>query len=89
MTAVNKIRKIGVIGAGTMGGGIAQVFALYDYEVILVDTEEAILQKALEKLKKFTDPNLWDKVSNLIVISTDFEKLKDLSLQSVDLVYYI
>lgn len=80
MTSVNEIRKIGVIGAGTMGGGIAQVFALYDYEVILVDTEEAILQKALEKLKKFTDPDLWNKVSSLIVTSTDLEKLKDCDL---------
>ncbi len=77
MTSVNEIRKIGVIGAGTMGSGIAQVFALYDYGVVLVDTEEAILQKALEKLKKFTDPDLWNKVSSLIVISTDLEKLKD------------
>ncbi|MFQ5965521.1 MAG: 3-hydroxyacyl-CoA dehydrogenase family protein [Candidatus Scalinduaceae bacterium] len=80
MKSVNEIKKIGVIGAGTMGGGIAQVFALYDYPVILVDTGEAILQKALEKLKEFTDPDLWDKVSSLIVISTDLEKLKDCDL---------
>ena len=55
MALVNEIKKIGVIGAGTMGRGIAQVFALYDYPVILVDTEEAILQKAVEKLKKRPD----------------------------------
>jgi len=63
-----------------MGRGIAQVFALYDYPVILVDTEEAILQKAVEKLKEFTDPDLWRKVSSLIVTSTDPEKLKDCDL---------
>lgn len=80
MTSVNEIKKIGVIGAGTMGRGIAQVFALYGYPVILVDTENAILQKAVEKLRKFTDPDLWDKVSSLILISTDLEKLKDCDL---------
>ena len=80
MALVNEIKKIGVIGAGTMGRGIAQVFALYDYPVILVDTEEAILQKAVEKLKEFTKPDLRDKVLNLIVISTDPEKLKDCDL---------
>ena len=80
MALVDEIKKIGVIGAGTMGRGIAQVFALYDYPVILVDTEEAILQKAVEKLKEFTDPDLWRKVSSLIVTSTDPEKLKDCDL---------
>jgi len=80
MTLVNDIKKIGVIGAGTMGRGIAQVFALYDYGVILVDTKDTILQKAVEELKKFTDPDLWNKVSSLIVTSTDFEKSKDCDL---------
>lgn len=80
MTTVNEIKRIGVIGAGTMGRGIAQVFALYNYAVILVDTEDTILQKAFEKLKKFTDPDLWEKVSSLIVTSTDLEKLKDCDL---------
>jgi len=63
-----------------MGRGIAQVFAIYDYAVILIDTEEAILQKALENLKEYTDPEIWSKVSNLIVTSTDLEKLKDCDL---------
>src|SRR3990167_4916678 len=71
MALVDEIKKIGVIGAGTMGRGIAQVFALYDYPVILVDTEEAILQKAVEKLKKFTDPDLWRKGSVEVTISLD------------------
>ncbi len=80
MTSVNEIKEIGVIGAGTMGRGIAQVFAIYDYAVILVDTEEAILQRALENLKEFTDPEIWSKVSNLIVTSTNLDKLKDCDL---------
>lgn len=80
MTSVNEIKKIGVVGAGTMGRGIAQVFAIYDYAVILVDTEDALLQKALENIKKFTDPEMWSKVSNLIVTSTSLDKLKDCDL---------
>ncbi|MCX7756867.1 MAG: 3-hydroxybutyryl-CoA dehydrogenase [candidate division WOR-3 bacterium] len=46
------IKKVGVIGAGTMGSGIAQVFACSGYEVILVDISEAILTNALEGIKK-------------------------------------
>ena len=80
MTSVKEIKKIGVIGAGTMGRGIAHVFALFDYGVVLVDTEDAILQKALENLKEFTDPEMWSKVSNLIVTSTNLDKLKDCDL---------
>ena len=80
MTTAGEIKRIGVVGAGAMGRGIAQVFAIYDYAVILIDTEEAILQKALENLKEYTDPEIWSKVSNLIVTSTDLEKLKDCDL---------
>lgn len=74
------IKKIGVIGAGTMGRGIAQVFALYDYPVVLVDKEKTILQEALNKVKNHTDPELWDKVSGHIETSTNFEKIKDCDL---------
>ena len=41
------IKKVGVIGSGTMGSGIAQVCATAGYTVILVDTEEAQLQRAM------------------------------------------
>ena len=50
-----EIKKIGVIGAGTMGRGIAQVFALYDYPVVLVDKEDRLLQDTLNKIKNHTD----------------------------------
>ena len=46
---INK-NKIGVIGAGTMGNGIAHVFSLYGYETILVDIDNNILQKALNNI---------------------------------------
>ncbi len=46
------IQKIGVIGAGTMGTGIAQVAATAGFDVLLHDVEEGFLQKSLAKLDK-------------------------------------
>jgi len=46
------IKKIGVIGAGTMGTGITQVAATADFDVLLHDVEEDFLQKALARLDK-------------------------------------
>ncbi len=46
------IQKIGVIGAGQMGGGIAQVCAQAGYEVILFDVVEAQLAKAKAGMEK-------------------------------------
>jgi len=47
-----EIKKIGVIGAGTMGNGIAQVFASKGREVVLIDMVPAALEKALAKIEK-------------------------------------
>ena len=44
--------KIGVLGAGSMGSGIAQVAATAGHEVMLFDTNQSALQKASEKLQK-------------------------------------
>ena len=41
------IQTVGVIGAGTMGNGIAHVFARSGHEVILCDVEQKILDRAL------------------------------------------
>jgi 3-hydroxybutyryl-CoA dehydrogenase len=46
------IRKIGVIGAGTMGHGIAQVCALTGYRVALVDIDHALLDQALSNITR-------------------------------------
>ncbi len=46
------IKKIGVIGAGTMGNGIAQVAATAGYKVSLVDIKDEYLQKALYTIEK-------------------------------------
>jgi 3-hydroxybutyryl-CoA dehydrogenase len=46
------IKKVLVIGAGTMGNGIAHVFAQYGYNVILCDTFENALKKGLTTIEK-------------------------------------
>jgi 3-hydroxybutyryl-CoA dehydrogenase len=47
---VEEIRAIGIIGAGLMGHGIAQVFALKRYKVKLFDNDPNVLQSAPEKI---------------------------------------
>ena len=44
--------KVGVLGAGSMGSGIAQVAATAGHEVYLFDTKKEALQKASQKLQK-------------------------------------
>lgn len=51
MCLSTEIKRVCVIGAGLMGHGIAQVFAMNGYEVNLVDVSEDILSKALEKIR--------------------------------------
>jgi 3-hydroxybutyryl-CoA dehydrogenase len=49
------LQNIGVIGAGTMGNGIAQVCALAGFNVTLIDIAENALQKALATVGKNLD----------------------------------
>ena len=48
---MNEIRKVGVIGAGTMGNGIAHVFARNGYEVVLCEVEQRFLDRGMETLR--------------------------------------
>jgi 3-hydroxybutyryl-CoA dehydrogenase len=47
-----KIEKVGVLGAGLMGHGIAQVAAETGYAVVLREVDDATLQKGLGKIEK-------------------------------------
>jgi enoyl-CoA hydratase/3-hydroxyacyl-CoA dehydrogenase len=47
-----KIQKIGIIGAGNMGSGIAQKIAQEGIQVVIVDVEDGFVQKGLENIKK-------------------------------------
>ena len=44
------MKNITVIGAGTMGNGIAHVFAQHNFKVTLVDISQVSLDKALAKI---------------------------------------
>lgn len=49
------MKNISVIGAGTMGNGIAHVFAQYQHQVTLVDVSAAALEKALATISNNLD----------------------------------
>ena len=53
--SVDKIKTIVVLGAGTMGNGIAHVFARSGYSVILRDVEKRFLDRGLETIGKNLD----------------------------------
>ncbi len=50
-----EIKNVGVIGAGTMGNGIAHVFAKSGYSVTLVDIEQRFLDRGLQTITKNLD----------------------------------
>jgi 3-hydroxybutyryl-CoA dehydrogenase len=85
------MKKIAVIGAGTMGNGIAHVFAQFGYTVTLIDVSQAALDKALLTITKNLDRQVVkeaisasDKTSTLSNIS--LETQMENGLQGVDLV---
>ncbi|MDR1068019.1 MAG: 3-hydroxyacyl-CoA dehydrogenase family protein, partial [Clostridiales Family XIII bacterium] len=52
MEKLSDIKKIAVLGAGTMGPGIAQIFAIGGYDVVMWTRREETREKAKETLKK-------------------------------------
>ena len=84
------IQKVGVIGAGTMGNGIAQVMAASGLDVVLLDMAQPALDKALTKIvgsvRKFAekagkDPAAAEsEIRAKIRCTTDFEAMKDRDL---------
>ena len=52
---VDDIKRVSVIGCGTMGNGIAQVIALNKYEVNLIDLKTEFLEKAVATIDKSLD----------------------------------
>jgi 3-hydroxybutyryl-CoA dehydrogenase len=52
------MQRVGVIGAGTMGNGIAHVFARSGFDVVLCDVEQRFLDRGLETIAKNLDREL-------------------------------
>ncbi|PRA45306.1 MULTISPECIES: 3-hydroxybutyryl-CoA dehydrogenase [Pseudomonas] len=83
------LQNIGVIGAGTMGNGIAQVCAVAGFNVTLIDIADSALQKALATVGKNLDRQVSkgtlseeQKVAALdkIATSTDYASLHGVQL---------
>ena len=49
---MTEIRRVGVIGAGTMGNGIAHVFARNGFQVVLCDVEQRFLDRGLNAISR-------------------------------------
>ncbi len=86
---VEDIKKVAVVGAGTMGSGIAQVVASNDREVLLVDVSDAaldrgmkIIEKSLGRLlkKETISQEDYELSLNRITTTTKFEDLGDVDL---------
>ncbi|HSD59227.1 MAG TPA: 3-hydroxybutyryl-CoA dehydrogenase [Burkholderiales bacterium] len=50
-----EIKKIGVVGAGTMGNGIAQVCAVAGFDVTMLDINEAAVKRGVDTIAKSLD----------------------------------
>ena len=83
------IKQVGVIGAGTMGNGIAHVFARCGFDVVLCDVEQRFLDRGLATIAKNLDREVAknkitanDKASTLgrITAVVDRAKLADCDL---------
>ena len=70
-----KIKSVGIIGAGTMGNGIAQVCAVAGLDVVMIDINEAAIERGITNIKRSLD--------RLIKKETLTEAQKDLALQRI------
>jgi 3-hydroxybutyryl-CoA dehydrogenase len=86
---IPEIRRIGVVGAGQMGGGITEVAALAGYEVRLLDVSQEQIERALERFQghlerrvskgTLTDAERADALGR-VVAGTDYEMFRDCQL---------
>jgi 3-hydroxybutyryl-CoA dehydrogenase len=83
------IETIGVIGAGTMGNGIAQVAARAGYSVVMRDVNDEFLQRGMSAIDKSLDRDVAkarlseadkDSIIGRITTTTEFEALADSSI---------
>lgn len=94
-TKVMDIKKAGIIGSGTMGGGIAMCFANAGIPVHIIDQDEDNLKRGLSVIEKNYDfmvsrgrmtPEQKDMVFGLITSSLEYKDLSDVDI-AVEAVY--
>ena len=87
--ADQRVKKVGVLGAGMMGAGISLVSAMAGIEVVLIDRDQAAADKGKEYTTAYMDkgiarkkatPEKKEAVLGLINATTDLEALKDCDL---------
>jgi len=84
------MKNISVIGAGTMGNGIAHTFAQFGFEVCLIDVSEDTLKAAIAKIgknldrmvsrEKISEQDKIDTLSRIKTFTTIQEGVKDAEL---------
>ncbi|MBO1626664.1 3-hydroxyacyl-CoA dehydrogenase family protein [Bacillus arachidis] len=83
------ILTVGIVGAGTMGSGIANLAAMSGFNVILRDVEEKYLQHAIAKIEKFINRSISkgkmtveqkEEVMERITVTTDLEDMKEVDI---------
>jgi 3-hydroxybutyryl-CoA dehydrogenase len=81
-----EIKKVGVVGAGTMGNGIAQVAAQIGCEVIMRDIENSFVERGMKSIDKFLSKSVEkgklraeekQKIMGRIKGTTNISDLKD------------
>jgi 3-hydroxyacyl-CoA dehydrogenase len=88
-TPTRPIKSVAIIGAGTMGGGIAMNFANVGIPVVLIDSTEEFLERGLKRIKdnyavtvsrgRLSQPDM-DKRVGLIKGALDIDRIKDADL---------
>ncbi len=82
--------KIGVLGAGTMGNGIAHVFSMHGHDVVLVDINSSILDNAIAIIKQNLTRQFNKKLISKNIIELAIKNIRTSdsldSLKSCDLV---
>lgn len=93
MMKLSEIKKVAVIGAGTMGQGIAQVCAMAGLEVLLYDLNSEMLSKAVQTISKNLDKGIEkgkvsqklkeETLDNIRVTEAEEELLADLIIEAI------
>ena len=77
------IKRVGVIGAGTMGNGIAHVFARGGYSVVLCDVEQRFLERGIAAITKKTSDEmragLNDDLNTALALGAIFDMVRDVN----------
>ena len=80
------VKTVGIVGAGQMGSGIAQVFAQHGFNVIMQDISDKFIQKGMNSIEKSLDKLVLkekilasdrDKIVSRVTTTTKVEDLKN------------